>query len=341
MPQHRGSQWRVLRRCIEILTRLQRGPAPSDELLAIVSASEDDPSEPAGVKRRFEEDRRRLRQILGCNIEYDHRSNQYNLREVDLPLLDLPPEAIRGLAFLQATFSKDAPMSHEVGTLIDLLLMLISEERRREVAHERALLEVDLRPRDKDRIEDAVWEAIQKACNSHRQLEFDYFSPRHADREPRRNLVEPQRYYFDTTRKHYYLEAFCLEVSGPKGTWPRREVVHYRIGRIRGPRVIPQVFVPRRMGPRLYELIYELGPEIARLGVTEHFPSSQVDYRPDGSTEVHTMVDDLFFALRALLHYGPGCRVLGGEEALREMRKLIKAMADQYQQPEKRQPHLE
>jgi predicted DNA-binding transcriptional regulator YafY len=329
MTHTRISQWDVLKRCLLLLARLIRGPATPQELLAL-SAQIGKPLSGAAALKRFENDRARLRRLLGCELRYDRRTNSYSLAAVNWGLIDFSPEALKGLAFLQAAFDNNAPMSQPVQSLIDSILMLLSEERRSELARQRSLLEVDLHPRDNDEIAPEVWSAVQQACNSHRQLEFDYYSPGHDDRQPRRNRVEPARYYYDTQQGHYYLQALRLEVSGPKGTWAELVLMSYRLGRIRNPRVLPSVFVPRRIRPRQYELVYVLSPEIARGGVTDHFEGAQVVYQPDGSAEVHAQVSDLFMPVRTLLHYGAGCRVIGGPEALKEMQGLAQAMYEIY-----------
>ncbi|HEX2907196.1 MAG TPA: WYL domain-containing protein, partial [Phototrophicaceae bacterium] len=245
-------------------------------------------------------------------------------------LVDLSPEAAQGVAFLQATFQTNTPMSAEVNLFLLAVLNLLPQERRDEIVQQRKLLEIDLRPRDQDAISPEVWDIIELACDSRRKLAFDYYSPSHSDGLPRHNLVEPERYFFDPVRSHYYLEAFCLEVRGPRHTWLREESVIYRLGRIRNPQVLPTHFVPRRHHPRTYELNYHLAPEIARNGITEHFPESSVTYLPDGSAEVEARVTNLFMALRTLLHYGPSCQVTGGTEAVTEMQALVKALHNLY-----------
>ncbi len=61
--------------------------------------------------------------------------------------------------------------------------------------------------------------------------------------------------------------------------------------------------------------------------VTQHFEEMQVTQEADGAALVHAETDNLFFAVRTLLHYGQHCQVLGGPEALREMREIVQGMA--------------
>lgn len=284
------------------------------------------------LRKRFEDDRQKLCDVFGCELEYSRDEGTWTLVSMNRPLIDLPPDAVRGLAFLQATFEADtAPMRGEVRALTDALLMLISESGRDEVSRERGLIEVDLRQRDEDQIPERVWSTIQRACMRHQELEFDYLSPKHEDRTLRTHRVEPIRCYFNSVWAHYYLEAYCIEHRGPNGIFPGEYISHYRMGRISEPRMLPTKFVPGRRKPRKYELVYELTPEIARLGVTRHIEDSEVEKRPDGSAIVRAVSTDLFFDLRTLLHYGPNCRVIGGEEALRDMKALVRGMFQLYQ----------
>lgn len=325
MAGFRDSEWKVLRRCLKLLVCLQHAPALAEELQEI--SRDDETISDTAARKRFEKDLERLRSKLACEIDYDRKTGVYALHRVGQPLVDLPPESLRGLAFLQATFQEETPMGHEIGLLVRNVLNLLPEQRLQALQRERRLIDVDLQPRDEDAISDAVWSAVQAACDRRVQLQFDYYSPSHADGVPRVNLVEPHRYFFD--RGHYYLRAFCLEVNGPKGRWERREFVSYRIGRIQNPQVLPTRFVHREPNPR-YLLIYELIPQIARRGVTEHFPGSQITRQEDDSAIVEAQVENLFMSLRTLLHYGPGCRVIGGEEALTQMRAIAKAMYQLY-----------
>ncbi len=324
----RDSQWYVLRRCLKLLACLERSPATLAELLKAVS--EEEALEDSAARRRLEEDRRRLRSILGCDIHFDRATGRYHLQSVGFPVLDLPPDAVQGIAFLQATFGENAPMSREIHSLIDSLLLLLPEERAFEVAQARVLINVNLQPRDKDEIPVDVWRAVERAYISHRRLEFDYISPQHADGIPRRNIVEPEKYFFNASRAHYYLRAYCLEVIGPYGAWRRNEVVEYRLGRIKNLRVLQTTFTPRRPSTPKHVLSYELAPEIARLGVTEHFPGSEITLYSDGSALVNARVDNLFTALQTLLHYGPNCRVVGGPQAVESMRAIVSKMYAQY-----------
>ncbi len=329
----RSAQDIVMERCLALLTRLLRGAAQSDELIAVIRGFGDQletPTEKA-IQRRFEEDRDRLREWFGCELEYDRKTNVWRIESIQNPPFDLPDDAIRGLAFLQTTFGgRNVPMSEEVLALFNAIIQGIPEERRKELRKQRGLIELNLEQRDSDKISNEVMEKIKQACMEHRTIEFDY----HANRQDGATVVhnvQPYRYFFEDG--HYYLEAYCLETRSINGRFSQDKMWRYRMGRISKMRLLPNVFVPKQH-IKTNELIYELSPEVARLGVTEHFPNSVIEMHEDGSATVRAYSTTLFFDLRRLLHYGPGCRVIGDEEAVREMKVIIGLMYQQYHSSE-------
>jgi predicted DNA-binding transcriptional regulator YafY len=322
MSGARDSQWHVLRRCLQIIVTLQHAPTPK-QALATISAGDDDTLTDTALDSRLQKDLKRLREVFGCTITYHRDRQDYTLDAIDFPLIDISPKAIQGLAFLQTTFHDDAPMGTAVQQFIDEIKARLPEARRSDLRrHSRTLL-LDLSSKDEDEINDVIWDTVQAACESRRLLEFDYYSPNHDDGEPRHNLVEPHRTYFDTQRGHFYLYAYRLRVTGPHGSWDKQTFLHYRLGRIADPHMLPGHFTSRQKKNPQHELIYELSPQIARFGVTHHFPNCEITPRDDGGVEVRTKVDDLFMPLKTLLHYGPGCRVTGGREAVARMRDLV------------------
>lgn len=334
LSHRRRSTWSVSLRCLTLLLRLMRSETTTQEMLDIVeqkAIADGENLSRSALQRRLEEDRFRLREWFGCEWDYDRRADTYTLTAIERPLLDLTPEALRGLAFLQSAFSGDtAPMGEEVRALIDLLLMVLPEARLNELRRERGFLEVNLQSRDSDYISNEVQDILQRACSEHRQLEFEYYSPKQTDGQPRRHLVEPLRYYYDTVRTHYYLEAYWIETHGPKGHQLHEEIQPFRVGRIRNPRILPTHFRPGGRPVRKHELIYELAPEVARLGVTQHFPGSVITPHSDGGATVHTQSTNLFFDLRTLLYYGANCRIIGGEEAVKQIREIVKRLHERY-----------
>jgi len=175
---------------------------------------------------------------------------------------------------------------------------------------------------------------VERAKTGRRLLRFLYRSPSQADGIPRRHTVEPYERYFDPLRGHHYLYAFCRETDGPKGGWRAWRYWRYRISRILPEEieVLPDRLPPVRPRQKRYSLLYRLSPAIARLGdVSERFDNVRVTMQEDGSAIVQAETDDLFFAVRTLLHYGPNCEVLGGPEVQREMQQAVKEMAKLYE----------
>jgi predicted DNA-binding transcriptional regulator YafY len=325
----RRSQWQVVNRCLNILLRLMRGSASSQELLKIVQDDAFQDGEElleSASKKRFEEDRARLREWFALELHYDRSHNAYTIVDIGRPLLDLPESAVRGLAFLEQTFSDDAvPMQAEVQQLLAHIKMLLPHSALRNLKQQRGLLEVDLKARDTDVIRDDVFEAVQTTCAEQRQLEFEYLSPQQEDEQARRHYVEPMRYFFDTMRGHYYLEAYCIEARGPYGAIPQNQIITYRLGRMQNPQPLPRRFLQRHLPE--YPLDYVLSANVARLGATQRFLKAQVFPNDDGSVTVHAISHNLFFDLRTLLHYGDNCRVIGGEEAVRKMKQIVKDLS--------------
>lgn len=330
----RRSSWLVVNRCLRIIHRLMQAPANSEELLKIVYDDAhiiNESLSDSATRKRFEKDRARLREWLGIELEYSRTLDEYVLINIGQPLIDLPDGAIKGLAFLQQNFSdNDAPMREEIHTLMRTIIMAMPFPRRRQLERQRGILEIELGAKDEDNIREDVWEAVKVSVSERRELEFDYISLTNPDGLPRRHRVEPIRYFFDTVRKHYYLEFFWVESRSHLKTiaW-NHKVQRFRLGRMDNPQVLPKHFIPNRRIPQK-ELVYELSPLVARLGVTRHFSDMQIIYNEDGSVRVHVMSSNLFFDLRQLLHYGNNCKVIAGEDAVKEMKEIVRNLYNQY-----------
>ncbi len=332
----RESHWLVIRRCLAIIRRVQCGLADRDALLKAVLAAEG-PEAYGGVQgelvhRRLEEDRKRIRENLRIDLEFDRRLGGYVIRDHQLPLLDLPDKNLATIAWLEQVFDHDSPQHDEVHDLLSRLRLYLSIERRAEIERCRTTLNVDLGQRDEDEIASPVWEGLTKALLERRQVELVYLSPKYEDGQPRRYVVNPYERYFDTTRGHYYLYGYCHYAVGPDGQEARERYTAYRLGRIRELSVLPQKLPPvRPLAPR-YEVEYELVASVARLGITRHprIEVRETEKREDGRVVVRGETDSLFWAVRTLLHYGPNCRVLGGPEMMREMQAVVQEMAQQY-----------
>ena len=341
MPRgRRESQWLVMRRCLAIIHRVQRGPASWEELIEAVLAQEghDAYGEATGETasqarhRRLENDLRRIRENMDVDLCFDRQAEGYVIKGAWRPLLDLPDEDLATMAWLEETFGLESPQHDQVHALLGRLRLCLGTERLAALERCRTALAVDLGRRDEDRIRPGVWDGLTKALLERRQVELMYLSPRYEDGQPRRHLVEPYERYFDTTHGHYYLRAYCCRVEGPDGRDDPRCYRTYRVGRILELTVLPQKMSPLPPAAPRYAVEYELAPKVARLGVTRQrwIEIEEIERHEDGSALVRGETASLFWAVRALLHYGSTCRVLGGPEMVREMRQVVQEMAELY-----------
>jgi predicted DNA-binding transcriptional regulator YafY len=285
------------------------------------------------LHRRLENDLQRIRDRLLIDLYFDRRVGGYVLQNIWQPLLDLPEEDLETIAWLQQTFDYDAPKHDEVHALLDRLRFYLGPERAVRIEQARITLEMSLKQRDEDEIAPGVRGALTKAYVSRRQVELLYLSPQYEDGIPRRHVVEPYHsYYFDTRRGHYYLRAYCRQMEGPEGIEYPYTYFTYRLGRIQEVQILPKKLSPLKPTPPRYEVVYELAPQIARLGISRHreIEVHEVERREDGSAVVRGETDSIFWATQALLHYGANCRVLGGPEIVREMRQVVEEMAAVY-----------
>lgn len=333
----RESQWLVMRRCLAIIRRAQRGPATRDELIQAMLEEErpkvyGEPDDEKALRRRLEKDLGRIRNNLMVDLRFDRQVGGYVIKDTWMPLLDLPDEDLATIAWLEQTFDYDSPQHDEVHALLGRLRFYLAPERQAKIERCRTALVVDLGPRDEDRILPAVWEELTRAQTQRQRVEFYYLSPQYEDGVPRRHVVAPYELHFDTRRGHYYLRGWCHYVVGPQG---RQEIGgrrDYRLGRITDLQVLPDKLPPFPPSARRYSVVYELTPQVARLGVTRHreIEIEATEQRDDGSVLVRGTTDSIFWAIQTLMHYRYNCRVLGGPEMLREMRATVRKMAEMY-----------
>ncbi len=329
----RESHWLVMRRCLTIIRRLQRGPATRDELIQAVL--DDDPDAYGGVTKkallkRLERDIWHIRYSLYIDLRFSRSEGQYFLGEIEVPLLDLPDEALGTIEWLEKSFSDgDLPHHRAVHSLLDRLRKFLGPARSRDIGRQNGFPDLDLRSRDNDDIPERVWEGLRKAIDEGLEIEFKYASA-YSD-APRRHRVYPYKIYFH--RGHYYLHGYCLHVIRPDGRRvDRRRYIPYRLGRILELNVLPNKLPPEPPKARKYKVIYKLAPQIARGGVSRlpYIEVLDVERHKDGSVTVHGETDNIFWAVRELLHYGPNCKVLGGPEILGQIREIVREMARQY-----------
>jgi len=334
----RESDWMVLRRCLAIVRRVQRGAATREDLMEAVLHEVGDDAYGEGADEearwiRLEKDLGRIRRRLLVDVYFDDRAGGYVIRDLWTSLLDLPDEDLATIAWLEDTFGPDSPKHDEVHGLLGRLRFYLDPERRVVIERCHTALAVDLRRRDEDEIQPGVWDGLAKAFVERRRVEFLYLSPQQEDGVPRRHVVDPyERPYFDPVRGHYYLRGWCRYTDGPLGWYEQGRYFYYRLGRISDLRVLPDRLSPFPPSAPRYEVEYELAPGVARLGITRHpeIEIEAVERREDGGALVRGHTDNLFWAVRTLLHYGPNCRVLGGPEMVEEMRRVVRRMAEVY-----------
>jgi predicted DNA-binding transcriptional regulator YafY len=340
----RESTWLVVRRCLALIRCVQRGPASREDLLEAMVSVEDpiDRGEVRGehldaLDTRLDKDLRRIRENLMVDVYYDREAGGYVIKDTWLPLLDLPDDDLETIAWLEQTFDLESPKHDEIHGLLRRLRLYLDPSRVALIEEARTALEMDLRRRDADEIRPEVLRGLRKAYRTGRQVELLYLSPGYEDGEPRRHVVEPyEPYTFDTTRKHYYLRAYCRRVETPGGSDYLNAYRTYRLGRIREVTVLPNKLPPIAPKAPRHEVVYELTPQVARLGVTRQprIEVERVERRDDGSAVVYGETESVFWAVQSLLHYGANCKVVGGTEMRRAMERVVEEMARRYAEEE-------
>ena len=329
------SSWLVARRCLDIINRLQQGAASKQDLLAMVYGDED-VLEDEVLTNRFDKDKERLRDRLQVPIRYDKGVKGYVIGERERPLLNLPDADIETLAFLADTFQPDSPHAAHVHRLIDQLVDWLPPGRQRlfkRLSGQQPT--ADLRLRDREEIAPDVWEATLAGWQAKQELQFDYLSGQQEDGLPRQHHIQPWDLYF-SDRGHWHVRGFCLFNDGPFGPWQPHDYINYRLSRIVPgsvemlPRKLPEV----RPSGRLRQVVFELGPAIARFGISQRkelVGEPQVSALDDGWVRVEGQTHDVFDLARNLLYYGKNCRILGGRELRQEMQELVKQLGEIYQ----------
>ncbi len=331
----RESHWLVLRRCLAILRRLQRGPANREILIQAVLRAEGEEAY-GGAKgkvlnKRFQNDIQRIREHLGVVIRYDRKRRVYDIQDTWTPLLDLPDEDLATLAWLEETFDEESPHHEEVQALVDRLRIFLSMKRQAEVARQRHLLRLRLTRRDEESIPEAIWQALARALEWKLRVSLTYRSPQQADEQPRVHIVdifEPP--FFEDG--HFYMRGYCRYTTGPKGRYDMRRYVDYRMDRIEDIEVLPERIPPEPPSPPHYEVIYRLSPAVARQGVSRSrwIAIDEIKRQEDGSAIVYGSTGDIFRVRQFLMRYREHCIVLGGPELRQAMQESVERMAKIY-----------
>lgn len=343
----RESEWLVIKRCLALIRRLQRGPATRGQLLEAMLAVERQGADALTVEqarklaaepgealaRRLEHDLARIRNEFGVVIRFDRRQGSYAITDTWTGLLDLPDDDLATMAWLEETFGLDSPQHDEVHALLSRLRLYLGMDRRGEILRRRDALRLEFEQRDNDEIPLETWEQLGRALGRRLRIEFDYLSPEYGDGLPRRHVADPyEAPYFNPGTGHFYLWAWCQSETGAEGRKTPRDYYHYRLGRMQNVRVLPDKLPPYAPRAPRYEVVYHLAPRVARTGVSRprDIVVDAIEPQADGGAIVRGTTESIFWAIQSLMHYRENCRVLGGPELLAAMRETVKMMAKMY-----------
>jgi predicted DNA-binding transcriptional regulator YafY len=327
-------------RSLSLLRRLQRGPADLAALAEWVQVEVDGRAyADLTVKARHKRLENDLTRLRDWGVEIAYAEGAYHLVSYgEFSPVALGEEELEAAAFVAESFGPGAPLADEVQRLLRTVADWLPTRQRDSMPMRRQRYRIDLRRTDSDVIAPAVERAIDRAIGERRLLEFHYISPSQADGVARVHVVQPWKLYFDSVRRHLYLDAYCLRVRGPYGLLKQERWRIYRLGRIQEEeiRVLPERMPPTPPKRPRYALEYWLAPDLVRLGeVTRLFAETELqETDANGWRRVTAQTDDLFRAVRQLLSYGPMCRVTGGPEAKQEMEALVTALAKLYSVPD-------
>lgn len=332
----RDSQWHVLRRCLAIIRRVQRGPTDWRGLVEAVLHEEPGAYGQKDDLARLDllhDDLNRIRHKLFIDIRADPRTKEYFIKGLERTLLDLPADDIATLAWLEQAFGPNSPRHEAVQQFLGRLRFYLSDERRRELERQRTALILELGQQDDDRLSPEVELKLQEALARRLQVEFDYLSPQNETGQPRRHVVdifEPPR--FEATLGHYYVRGWCHYNAGQAEWFDVGAYVPYRLGRMSNLRFTSNRLPASPPQAKRYQVEYWLSAKIARQGVTRRrwIDIETVEPQADESVIVHGVSDDVFFAVQELMHYRHHCQVRGGPEVLARMQETVQKMADLY-----------
>jgi len=336
MSGQRESHWLVIRRCLAIVRRLQRGPATREDLLEAVYRSEGEGAyglaKGRALKKRFENDLQRIRSNLYIKVGYNRKDKTYYIQDVWTPLLDLSNEDLATVAWLEETFDLESPHHDEVHHLTEQLRLFLAPHRRVDMERQRHLLKVRLSRRDEREIAEQVWLGLRRALSTGRRVELHYISATQADEQARRHVVDVYEPPFFEDG-HFYIRGFCRYVVGSESRQKVGRYLDYRLDRVIEVTVLPNRIPPDPPKARRYDVAYWLSPVIARRGVSrpQWIDVKEVVQQADGAAIVHGTTASIFRARQFLMRYREHCRVLGGPELLRAMKETVRKMSQLYE----------
>jgi predicted DNA-binding transcriptional regulator YafY len=328
------SSWLTFRRRLLLVRLLLRGPASSADLIAAVQAELGEEGYPPAATAALKHDLDALKAEYGCMISYQRNRAVYTLQDLgELALLDLPPECMEALAFLDASFPAGSalPEQAHLRALLDRVLRLLPADRQMQHQRQRAAMRLNL-PGGTGRIDSAVLATVKQAIDERRELEFTYWSTFDVD-VPRQHRVAPYGIFF-RPEGHGYLDATLLE-SKPAGSATIHAAVDYRLDRIvpGTARALPRMLPPARPQPRSYTVRYRLLAVVARRrDVATYFPNTQIAYHDDGSATITATITNLWQTRQILLRYGTACEVLEPPELIALFRQTAEGLMEIYRQ---------
>lgn len=337
--ESREGRWHVVRRCLAMIRRLQRGPANGKELVEAVEAEIHeayDQTKASSQQRQFERDIFHLKEDLNLGLKYERRSNQYLLDENDYPLLDLPDEDLTTIAWLRKTFDDASPQHHAVDGFLSRIISFLDLQRREAVEAQRLSFRLDLSRRDGNHVPEEVRVGIAKALTRLVRVEFDYVSSENVSGIPLCHMVDPYEYFFDNG--HYYLKGWCHSVR--QGNW-QQSIGSYNAYRLDGMsnfQILPDKTLWPPPRAKKYIVRYWLDARVVRHGVSrqrwiDFTDPDDIEWQPDGSVIVNGVTDQDFFAAQTLLRYGERCQVLNEGPVKRRIVETVKKMAEKYGTP--------
>jgi predicted DNA-binding transcriptional regulator YafY len=323
------SSWLTFRRRLLLIRLLLRGPASGADLIGAVQAELGAEGYPPAAAAALKHDLDALKAEYSCAIVFQRARGVYALADLgELALLDLPPECMEALAFLDASFPAGSalPEQAHLRALLDRVLRLLPADRQAQHQRQRAAMRLTLPGGSSERIDPAVLALVKRAIDERHELSFTYWSIFDVD-APRRHRVAPYAIFF-RPEGHGYLDATLLEVL-PAGGETIHAAIDYRLDRIVAgtAQLLPHMLPPTRPQPKPFTLRYRLLAVVARRrDVAAYFPNTQIVYHDDGSATVTATVTNLSQTRQILLRYGSACEVLAPAELVALFRQTAERL---------------
>lgn len=313
-----NSAWRAVARALDVLRRLQEGPARPDELTALLSDGR--PLSPTAARYRLHRAIARLRD-LGFAVAVERRGGTRYRLAAPAFRLSLPSEEREALAWLRAHLPSGLPHVAEAQRLLDRLVEHLPDEQRRAVRR-------------------LSGPTLDLGVTLHDDLGPHAVTTRRLNTAIRQNQAVTLRYRLPGAKEErvYRLEPLGLRLEG--GHLYLR--AHDRTAgqtyhRLRVDRIVPEsceilpALLPDRPAPRLTPLRLRLAPALAAYGIAPRFPEQRlVAHLPDGAVELSAAYEDEFGAIQTLLRYGDLIEVLAPAALRAELARIAGGLARLY-----------